>query len=248
MFKYFTCVPAQLALVITLAVSAGLRAEYLVAFPEGNYYPHYDSTRGEMKGFLPSLLNRFEQDSAITFSLRGMPIKRYQSLIATGEVDFIMPSNPAWSDTESGPLVFSGVVMISRSGFVRRSSQLGKPIELVATVTGYRLPDINPQYLFAQPKVVYTVDTFASLNMLRAGRVDAVYAHLDFVRQWVRSHHNVEAIYLDADAGFDNFSYHLATLKHTQVIRRFDQWMQQNRPTILQLMREYSVGEDMKLD
>ncbi len=222
-----------------------LAGELVVAFPEGNYYPHYDSTQGKMRGYLPALMERFGQDHDMQFSLLGMPIKRYQSFIRTGEVDFILPSNPAWSDTEAGPLTFSSVVMISRSGFVRSQYDLGKPIERIATVTGYWLPDITPSFLIQQPKIFYTIDTYASLSMLKARRVDAVYAHLDFVREWVRNQSGEQNIFFEADAGFDNYSYHLATLKHSQLIERFDHWMQRNRSKVIALMRQYRLGTDM---
>ncbi len=234
-----------LSLGITNTSSAN---ELVVAFPEGDYSPHYDSTHGEMRGFLPALMHRFSEYSGQPLSLIGLPIKRYQAYIHSGEIDFILPSNPDWSDNNKGNLLYSSVIMISRSGFVRTEAHLGTPIRRIATVTAYTLPAINPAYLSKEPKVYRTFDTHASLNMLKADRVDATYAHLDFVREWVRKNNVTQQIYFEADAGFDNFSYHLATKNHGAIIRKFDDWLRRYRADVLTLMKEYKVGTDMKLN
>lgn len=237
-------------LVLTcFCVSSGASAtELVIAFPEGNYAPHYDNTSGTMQGFLPALVRQFSADTGHSFSLQAMPIKRYQAFIQSGEVDFILPSNPEWSDNAKGNLLYSSVIMISRSGFVRPVTLRGSPIRDIATVTGYVLPEINPAFLAGKPDIYRTIDTHASLNMLKARRVDASYAHLDFVWEWVRKNNVDMKLYFEADAGFDHFSYHLATRKHGEIIQTFNRWLTQETATVLQLMEEYGLGKGMRIN
>lgn len=242
---------AALALLLTLAMAkavAGNEQVYVVAFPEGDYYPHYDSSGDGMRGFLPDLMQRFANEHGYQFVMRGLPIKRYQSFLQTGEVDFILPSNPAWTDSELGPLTFSDQVMNSRAGFFRLPEDLHQTIRAIAIVRGYRMPTIPAEFLEGPPVIHETVDTEASLGMLRAGRVDAAYAHLDFAHQWARKTGSLALLVLEDHAGVDSFDYHLATKNHPDLIDQFNQWLKQSQAEISGLQKKYGINSDLPLE
>ena len=217
---------------------------YTITFPQGYYAPQYYVDNGEMTGFLPRLMQLFAEDNGLEFDMRAAPIKRYQLLLENGEVDFILPSNPAWADNPSGRLLFSNSILISRSGFVRRKEDAGNPIEAIATVSGYTLPNILPPYAVNKHKVIETIDTYASLGMLKAGRVDAVYAHLDFVRKWLTINQLENYLIFDKDAGYDNYAYHLATIEHPDIIDMFNRWLRTHQEKIDALKRQFAVGTE----
>lgn len=193
-------------------------ANYTIAYPEGNYAPQYYFENDDMQGFLPELIRLFAKDSGFEFEMQAAPIKRYQLLLENGDVDFILPSNPAWADNPSGRLVFSHSILISRSGFIRRQENAGQPFKVISTVSGYTLPKINPPFAETSYSVIETIDSYASLGMLKAGRVDTVYAHLDFVRQWLTINQLERYLIFEQDAGYDNYAYHLAMINHPEII------------------------------
>ncbi len=217
-------------------------AEYIIAFPEGDYFPHYSNHQEQMTGFLPKLMLEFSEESGIKFSLQPFPIKRYQQLLEQEQIDFILPSNPAWTDNTSGELVFSSAIMKSRSGYVRTPASKGTLIKGVATVRGYTLPPIKPFYKQNTYQESYTVNTHASLEMLKRGHVDTVYAHLDFVKAWLTEHNLSDYLYFELDFGFDDYTYHLATIKHKEIIKAFDAWLIKRQSYIVELMNHYDIG------
>ncbi|WP_416306049.1 substrate-binding periplasmic protein [Neptunicella sp. SCSIO 80796] len=222
-------------------------ASFKLTFPQGHYDPQYFRVQGNMAGFLPDLMRHFANDSGIEFEMASTPIKRNARLLENGQVDFILPSNPAWADNPSGRLHFSDAILISRSGFVRRSESAGKPFEIVATVAGYTLPELNSPYSEFPYQLIETIDTDASLGMLKAGRVDTVYAHLDFVRKWLELNKLKHYLIFEKDAGYDNYSYHLATIEYPEILQMFNLWMQDNKTLIDKLRRRYSVGTESLL-
>jgi len=236
-------------IVVCLCLPAAVNADFLIAMPEGDYFPQYDTTQGDARGFLPEVIAAFAKTSGQGFIIQPFPIKRYQRLLKSGQVDFILPSNPLWTDARNlNGLHFSAVIMISRSGFVRKRANKGTPVRALATVSGYTLPKIPKQYRHGNVETHRTVNTFASLEMLRANRVDSVYAHLDYVRSWLRNNQLKGYLVFEPDIGYDNFSYHLATLQHPDIIAQFDQWMGQNPNLIKSLKTKYHVGSESLLE
>ncbi|TNC82881.1 MAG: hypothetical protein C9356_00030 [Oleiphilus sp.] len=234
-------------LILFFLVNAA-RAQYSVSFPEGDYAPQYSDSTGVMAGFLPDLVRRFSDQSGYDLKLISLPIKRYQLLLKSGQLDFILPSNPAWTDKQVGDITFSSVIMISRSGFLRKKGSLERPIKNLATVRGYTLPQVNPAFKDSNYKESFTINTSATLEMLRRDYVDTVYAHLDFVKSWLRRNHLKDYLVFVPDLGYDDYSYHLATLKHPKIIAVFNQWMLDNAAEIKSLMKLHDVGHESLID
>jgi len=225
-----------------------VEASYKVAFPQGDFSPQYNSSTGQMLGFLPEVMERFANDSGNDFVLQSFPIKRYQLLLKSSQIDFILPSNPAWSDKTAGEIVYSSAIMNSRLGFVRKKEFIGKPVTRVATIRGYTLPELTSAQKLTNYSEYFTPKISKCMKLLKLDRVDSVYAHSDFVRSWLNKNNLNDYLVFDPSLSIDDYSYHLATISHKEIILEFNKWLFENQITIKQLMKKYGVGSEPLLE
>lgn len=237
-----------IALCLILLFTRVCYSQLIIAFPTGDNTPQYSDVNGQLEGFLPTLVNHFSEQTGYNFIFSALPIRRYVELFQQGKIDFILPSNPAWSDNKYGNVLFSDVIMISRSGFVRRNESKGLPVKAVATVQGYTLPALEDKHKDEKYFESFTVSTYASLEMLKRKRVDAVYAHLDFVKTWVQKNNYESNFYFEPNLKYDNYAYHLSTIKHPDILKEFNHWLSEHRSTVNSLMKKYNVGSESLID
>lgn len=85
-----------LALFVVMFFNSPLRAEnYVIGIEQIDYYPHYDFSRRQQRGYFVDLIQLFSEKTGHQFKFMPLPVKRlYQS--ANSGIDLIYPDNPLW--------------------------------------------------------------------------------------------------------------------------------------------------------
>lgn len=210
---------------------------YVVGLPDSQLYPQYWNLSGKVDGYLPRVLQRFAADSGVRWELKAQPIRRYYVEFKEGRLDFLAPSNRAWTEGSSQTgIVFSEPFMKSRAGFIGLTAQLEPTqIKQVTTLAGYTISFLTqPGTPFKNAKVNYVNDVNSAMKVLASRRTDLIYLHYDAAREWIRanagSHAQVQ--YYFHDKYSEEFDYCLATIRHPRIIESFNRWLRGN-PKVL---------------
>jgi polar amino acid transport system substrate-binding protein len=219
---------------------------YLVGMPDTQLYPQYWNVGGHLDGYLPRLLRRFAADSKINLELKPYPIRRYLLEFKGGRLDMILPSNPAWAEGSAGPaIVFSESVMQSRAGFISLTADIQpSTVKYVATLAGYTISFLaNPNTPFKSARISYVNDVNSAMLVLASKRTDVAYLHFDAAQEWIRMNPNVKAVFHFHHQYSELYDYHMATIRHPQIVHEFNRWLQKNPGALNEIKASMTAGK-----
>ena len=240
------------ALAAWFACSATARADDLTVAVEAiDYPPLYNGTDpNNYRGFARELFDLFGARYQHRFHFIPLPINRlYAEFFSAGNFDLKFPDNPKWQPGIRKGLSVSysePVVAVTEGVFVpRRNAGRGlHALKSMATLTGFTpLPYLGEVREGAIK--LYFADNLDSLNkMLEVGRVDGVYAS-DLAMQFYESKHDDHGEngppVLDRSLPGTAAAFCLSTLKHPDVIRQFNQFLQAEHDQVAALKKKYGI-------
>lgn len=220
---------------LTFSVSA---KTYVVGFPNNDFYPQYEQgPDNKAIGFLPELLKKFASDHKLKFEFRFLPIKRYLEFIKSGKIDFIMPDNKDWAlEAKAGQqYIYSNRIMDSQvSIIVKRSNEFisVEQLKSIGTISGYTIHKLDSEISSKQISVSYNNNPDGLLKQVSLGRIDGAYFHSDIALHLAKK--------LDKDLVIAkslpnvDYSYHFSTIRHPEIIKQFNLWLEANSEWIEQ--------------
>ena len=235
-----------------LAVAGTAHADDLtVAVESIDYPPLYNGTDpNDYRGFARELLDLFGARYRHRFHYVPLPLNRlFAEFFTAGNFDLKFPDNPKWRpDFKKGLNVsYSDPVLNVTEGiFVLRNNagHGADGLKSMATLTGFTPLPYTAQVRDGSVKL-YFADNFDSLvKMLAIGRVDGIYAS-DLAMQFYESGHEAEkrAVVLDRSLPAAVSTFSLSTLKHPELVRQFNQFLQSDHDQIAALKRKYGIAE-----
>lgn len=225
---------------------------YTVAFPDTKFYPQYEFIDGKMKGLLPDVLRKFAKDSKLSFKMKAYPIKRYVQLFDQGEVDFILPDNPLWISKDLlKPVKYSKMIMSSPVRFYEkrgRSIESVEGLKSVATISGYVITPLDDKINNAKVRVLYAKKNKALIQMLLNERAELIFFHSHILKQMIKERKELgDKLIANKKLSGVKYNYHFSTIKHREIIDKFDEWMGLNRAWIEARAKAYDI-EPFKVD
>ena len=222
-----------------------------VGIEELAYYPHYDFTQGQKRGFIFDFLSLFEQHSSYQFVYVPMPIKRLKyQFFDKQEIDVLYPFNPKWSEPigAQAELIFSPPIVGILGGTMVLSQNLGKGLEAFrhlavprgfTPIEWYKLRDKK------QIRIVEVADSLDALKMVIKQRVDGADIEYNVAKHLMRRHKLKAALSLDPQLPFSAVSFHLVTIKQSKLMAELNAFMEQHQSAIKKLKRQFKLKESL---
>jgi len=224
-------------ILFSIILATGVSANditYTVALPNSEFYPQYsEDNNHNAQGLLPTIIKKFSSDEKISLRFTFLPIKRYMEYLKKGEVDFILPDNKDWGleHKKDQPFTYSDEIMSSRSGVIVKAENKNIKIsELTSlgTISGYSIHEFEQQKNENKLKVSYNSNPINLLKQVAIGRIQGAYLHVD-IALYLSEQQNLKLV-MASNLPSSNYSYHLSTIKHRDIIVKFNQWLKKNQP------------------
>ncbi|BES73776.1 hypothetical protein RE428_47940 [Marinobacter nanhaiticus D15-8W] len=234
---------------LLILLSPGLRAQtvYTVSVQDIDYYPLYrtSSDGGDYDGYLRDVLDAFAQQQGIHFDYRPRPIRRGAAEFLGGQLDFILPAHPQWNHIAkagkrihySQPLVyFEDAILVPEEKQDLRPGQMRE----LGTIHGFTpwkfAGDIDAGRLRVE-----TARTPENLiRMALRGRVDMINLALPVARYHLEQMDPRGTLVPAAELmNIERSRYHLASMKHPEVIEAFNQYLSDPPARLTQVIEGY---------
>ncbi len=241
------------AVALGLACPGAAHADELtIAVESIDYPPLYNGTDSRnYRGFARELFDLFGARYQHRIRYVPLPLNRlFAEFFTAGEFDLKFPDNPNWqTGIKKGLRVdySDPVVDVTEGVFVLRDNAGRGPagLKAMATLTGFTPQPYSMRIKEGAIKL-YFADNLDSLHkMLAIGRVDGVYAS-DLAMRFYESKYGVDphAIVLDRSLPDTVSAFRVSSLKHPELIRQFNQFLQVDRDKIAALKKKYGISEN----
>lgn len=236
---------ACLALAAFLPLANAHAADYVVGVQDLDYFPIYATdAQGEYRGYGRELLDLFAKRSGIQFIYQARPVRRLVNDYLAGRVDLMFPDNPNWDkDKKAGlEISYSAPALVFQDAVMVRPDNLGQPLQSLGSVMGFTpwkfMADVNAGKL----RLHEAPGPLNLIKMALAGRVQGVNMARQVAEYHLKAMDQPDALVPDLSLLPSRDSqYLLSSIRHPEVIRQFDQFLQTDKAAVLALKRKYGL-------
>lgn len=238
-----------------LAITGGMGARaatFSVGVEDVRYLPVYSYEDGEYKGFARAILDAFAKDEGYDFDYRPFPVVRLFNEFVAGDVDFKFPDNTMWSaELKRGHIVaYSDPVVAYIDGVSVLPVNKNKGVDAIKTlgaVRGFTAWDWMDRIKAGAVELHENNSFDALLRTTIAGRNDGAYGSVAVVNyQLDHVLREPGALVYDPTLPHTMSHYALSSIKHPEIIKRFNAWMSANADRIATLKAGYGVEKGIE--
>ena len=223
-------------------------AEYRVGVEQVDYYPIYSAVppRLEYRGYARDLLDLFAARENLRLIYVALPVRRLAREYWSGRLDLVFPDNPRWDAAlKPAGIAYSQPLLQFQDAMLVLPARLGQPRE------GFRklgfIRDFTP-WKFKDDIAAGRVSIHESPNpeglirMTLAGYIDAANMAQQVARYHLKRLGRPRALLVEpALLPLNDSYYHLSSVRHPQLIRRFDAFLLREAEAVQALKDKYDL-------
>lgn len=237
---------AGLAILAFGAAPAAQACQYAIAVEAQSYMPYYKVQEGDYQGYARDLLDAFAESLGCHFIYRPLPVKRTDGGFLSGTLDFRFPDNPAWNTElkKDFHIAYSAPVIDFTDGMLVLPQHLGRgqaALRELGILLGFTPANYVQSVKTGEIALRQVQSTEALLRMGLIGRVDAVYLNPVVARRALAAMGRAEALRFDPELPHYTDYYYLSSLKHPQMLDRFNAFLRENGELQQALRRKYEL-------
>lgn len=221
---------------------------YKVGVEAQDYAPFSYVEKGEFKGLIRDVLDKFAQSKGYEFQYEAYPIPRLFRAYLEGKVDIKFPDHPYWATddkkgheihySEKGIPAINGVMTLA-------GDEEADPEELsrIGTVLGFTTPDLEKM---ADEKLIelYEVNKLHNLlKMLRKHHVRGIFFDANVARYYMNEQEATD-LQLNKKFPFTLFEYRLSSILHPTLTDEFDTFLKTNQAWFKSRLSYYSIRQN----
>jgi polar amino acid transport system substrate-binding protein len=221
---------------------------FIVGVQSNNEYPLYNFNQKDgFEGIFKKVLEDFAIEHKIKFIYKTLPKREMLRAFLDGEIDFRFPDNPFWSSAikRSKKVIYSEPVHYYIEGIFTRKEKNFHNLEKIKSlgIVGDVVPWSLYHYLEAR-KMTITKSNNCKLLIkeLIDGDIEAAYCNYHVANYYIEKFALQKTIEFATDLPYVDDYYYLSTIKHSQILTKFNLWIEKNRN---KLKKEY-IKLDLK--
>ncbi|WP_044873001.1 transporter substrate-binding domain-containing protein [Pseudomonas sp. LFM046] len=229
-------------------VQAAEPTEYRVGVEQVDYYPIYSAVPpdNQYRGFARDLLDLFAARENLRFTYVVLPVRRLAHAYRAGQLDLVFPDNPRWeAEQKPADIAYSQPVLQFQDAMLVLPQRRGQPRERfhrLGFVRGFTPWKFQDDIAAGRVVIQEAPNPEGLIHMALAGHIDAAnmalqVAHFHLKRQG-QEHGLVVAPTLLPLA---NSYYCLSSIRHPELIRRFDAFLQREQQAVQALKAKYEL-------
>ncbi|POZ62357.1 hypothetical protein C2I19_09325 [Chromobacterium alticapitis] len=236
-------------------MDAATANSFVVGVEEIDYYPLHSYANGKFSGYGRDLLDAFAKQSGHSFIYTALPVSRlFHTFLNDNSIDFKYPDNPSWqADLKKGKAVlYSNPVINVMEGLLVKPEKIDQlsetSIKSIVTMRGFTpwpFEQAMRQKVNDGTIRVYQEDSFRKVITLgMTGHYDAVYASPIVINYYLDEVlHKPGALVFDRRLPFESNDFSLSSIRQTDVIKQFNEFLEKNQPLIMELKRKYRLTD-----
>lgn len=244
-----TRVCSSLAVLFSTAIHA---ESYVIGVEDLAFAPHYSiDSQGHYQGFARELFDLFAAYSGVQLSYRPLPGARLLPALLQGEVDFKYPDSAAWAPTHKAGkhLHYSQGVVDYVDGVLVAPQRQGQPIERLerlAMVNGWTPWGYQERINAQQVRLSYSDDLRKMIHQTLKKDADGAYFNVVVATHYLDNiRARPGALVFDPGLPHTRGSFQLSSLRHPELIRRFDRFLVERRAEVAALKEKYRVEANL---
>lgn len=226
--------------------------KYKVAISDASGYPLMSSSKKGDKGMAWAILQQFATENNIEFEYVSKPTSLMQAALESGEVDFLFPDNPEWSQyrSKTAPNQYSGPIVTGVSSSFVRAENVDLPssfVKKVAIPFGFSAFSWHDLIKQNHAKAVPIRDIRAILYSVHTGRTDAADVEYNIAMSIINDDERLSNLVPHPDLPNQPVYYHLSSIKHGDVILELSDFLKSHEPLVSELRNKYHVASHQEV-
>lgn len=236
------------AAALMFAAHALAESTYVVGVEDARFMPHYSlDAQGQYQGFARELLDAFAEESGVRLIYRPLPVDELLPALLDGSVDFKYPDNPSWSisDKSGHGLHYSQAAVAYVDGVMVAPRRVGLGVEelkRLAVVDGWTPKGYEARIDTDQVLLVGSSDLPRMIRQAMLKDTDGAYYNIVVAMHYLNNVRTKPgALVFDPKLPHTRGAYHLSSVRHPELIRRFDRFLDERREDIAALKASHQV-------
>ena len=240
---------AAFGFVLIQAAAASEQTEFVVGTEDLNFYPHYNFSAPDSKGFANEVLQLFARSYGYQLSFQPLPVKRlYHEL--DNLVDFIYPDNPNWAKYQtsqvsrifSAPLIYNlGTTLVLPENKQIRLEQF-RTLAVIHGFTPTAWLALRGQYRF---KLYEVPNAVSAVNLVLRGQLDGADVEYNVAQHILRQQQQEGALVVAQNLPMTQVAFHLSTVRHPKVLQEFNYFLLSHQAEITALKQKYQLADSL---
>lgn len=239
------------SILLTLLISFSLKAQtvYQIGVEDIPYLPFYETKNGQYQGYAKELMDAFAKDEGIKFEYVSLPVKRLfkNYLSEKSNLDFKFPDNSYWAqELKKGINIQYSKGIVSFTDGLMTSVDNTKDFKLnkLGVVRGFTAWDYLDQIKKKEIELVESNSLESVLKLALLKRVDAVYVNRDVAEYFLDNNLKEKGkLVFRKESPHTNSSYTISSIKHPEVLAKFDAWLIKNQKLHEDLLKKWGLNK-----
>lgn len=221
---------------------------YVVGVEAASFLPHYSvDAEGNYKGFARDLLDMFAEQIGVRLAYKPLPADGLLPALLEGEVDFKYPDNPNWAAPAKADyqLYYSQPAVDIVDGVMVAPRRVGLGLEQLrrlAVVDGWTPWGYEARIKTNQMLLVSSDDLPHMMRQALLKDADGAYYNIVVATYYLDNiRAKPGALVFDPDLPHTRSTYNLSSIKHPELMQRFDQFLSARQTDIAALKAKYRV-------
>lgn len=230
-------------------ISAPVAAQrYVVGVEALSFAPHYSvDKQGNYQGFSRELLDLFAESSGIELVYQPMPVNQLLPALLKGQVDVKYPDSELWAQEQKAgkSITYSNPVVEYVDGVLVAPARVGQSLsglKRLSIVQGWTPWAYEQQVESQQIKLSYSTDLRKMIQQALKKDTDGAYFNIVVATHYLDNiRARPGALVFDPKLPHTRGSFHLSSLKHPELIQRFDRFLAEQSAEVAALKDKYQV-------
>ena len=224
--------------------------DHVVGVESQSYRPFYWTENGQYHSPAREILDEFARQARINFIYRPLPVNRLYREFLSGQLDFKFPDNPQWKieEKKGRSIIYSDSVVEYIDGVMVTPQRKGrgvKAIKVLGIILGFTPWDYQDLIQKGQIRLVENGSFEGLLEQAIRGRVDGAYMNPIVARFHLeKAMQKPGALVFDPDLPHTKGSYLVSTIKHPELMVRFNRFLKQNSQKVRAILRRHRAVMD----
>lgn len=244
----FRCWLLSTLILLPIASLAAL-PEYRVGVQDVDYYPIYSAVPPDYhyRGYARDLLDAFALHANIQLRYVPLPVRRLNHDYWAGRLDLIFPDSPRWSqiDKQGHAILYSQPVLVFQDAMLVLPSRLGQPREgfrKLGFIRGFTPWKFQKEIAAGRVEIETSPGPEGLIRMALSGYIDAANMARQVAQYHLAQLGQPDGLRVESRLlTLVDSHYHLSSIRHPELIRRFDAFLQTERRAVEALKQKYGL-------
>jgi ABC-type amino acid transport substrate-binding protein len=235
-----------------LSVNGALAQPYVIGVEQQDFRPHYwVGDQGEYQGFARDLLDLFARDAGLELQYRPLPVELLTRQLLEGGIDFKYPDSPDWArDAKRGrEVIYSQPVVAYVDGVLVEPGRQGQGVEALgrlAVVNGWTPWTYQGLIDAGQVQRVRSGDLGRMIRQTMKREADGAYYNVVVATYYLDNiRARPGALVFDPKLPHTKGAFTLSSVRHPELIARFDRFLAEHREAVEALKARYQVEANL---